>query len=61
MALVLRKCREDSVMGLIFANDVAYAKPLVAAGWNVVAVGTEASWFSKAATDVKREVTESGS
>ena len=29
-------------MGLIFANDVDYAKPLVAAGWNVVAVGTDA-------------------
>ena len=61
MTLILRKCREMSVMGLIFANDVAYAKPLVAAGWNVVAVGTDAGWFAKAAADVKREVTESGS
>ena len=57
MTLVLRKCREMSVMGLIFANDVDYAKPLVAAGWNVVAVGTDADWFSKAAADMKREAT----
>src|SRR5262249_17603773 len=28
MTLVLSKCREMSVMGLIFANDVDYAKPL---------------------------------
>ena len=61
VTLILRKCREMSVMGLIFANDVDYAKPLVAAGWNVVAVGTDAGWFAKAAADVKREVTESGS
>ena len=44
-----------SVMGLIFANDVDYAKPLVAAGWNVVAVGTDAGWFAKAAADMKHE------
>jgi len=61
VTLILRKCREMSVMGLIFANDVDYAKPLVAAGWNVVAVGSDAGWFSKTAADVKREVTESGS
>ena len=24
-------------------------RPLVAAGWNVVAVGTDAGWFSQAA------------
>jgi 2-keto-3-deoxy-L-rhamnonate aldolase RhmA len=57
MSLVLRKCREQSVVSLVFANDVAYAKPLVAAGWNVVAVGTDAGWFSKAASDMKREAT----
>jgi 4-hydroxy-2-oxoheptanedioate aldolase len=57
MTLVLSKCRELSVMTLIFANDVAFAKPLVAAGWNVVAVDTDAGWFSRAAADVKREAT----
>lgn len=57
LKLVLRKCREQQVISLVFANDVAYAKPLVKAGWNVVAVGTDAGWFSKAAADMKREAT----
>jgi 4-hydroxy-2-oxoheptanedioate aldolase len=55
ITLVLSKCREKSVMALIFANDVTYAKPLVAAGWDVVAVGTDAGWFTKAAAEMKRE------
>jgi 4-hydroxy-2-oxoheptanedioate aldolase len=49
MTLVLRKAREKCVMTLIFANDVAFAKPRVAEGWDIVAVGTEAGWFSGAA------------
>ena len=32
MTLVLRKCREKSVMAFVFANDVEYAKPLIRAG-----------------------------
>ena len=55
--LVLRKCREFDVMALIFANDVDYAKPLVAEGWDVVAVGTDAGWFSKAAAETRRAAT----
>jgi 4-hydroxy-2-oxoheptanedioate aldolase len=54
MELVLRKCREKSVMGLIFANDLDYAKPLVKARWDVVAVGTDAGWFTKIAVDMRR-------
>jgi len=50
MTLVLRKAREKSVMTLIFANDVAFAKPRMAEGWDVVAIGTDAGWFSGAAT-----------
>jgi 4-hydroxy-2-oxoheptanedioate aldolase len=42
-------------MGLIFANDIDYAKPLVAAGWNIVAPGTDAGWFGKAAAAARRE------
>jgi hypothetical protein len=38
---------------LIFANDADYAKPRLAEGWDVVAVGTDAGWFSKAAVAVK--------
>jgi 4-hydroxy-2-oxoheptanedioate aldolase len=57
MTLVLRKCREKSVITFIFANDVANARPLLAAGWNVVAIGTDAGWFAKAAAEIKREAT----
>ena len=53
MTLVLSKCREMSVIALIFANDADYAKPRVAEGWDVVAVGTDAGWFAKAAAEVK--------
>jgi len=57
MTLVLRKCREMSVIALIFANDAAYAKPLVADRWDIVSVGTDASWFSKAAVMMKEAAT----
>jgi 4-hydroxy-2-oxoheptanedioate aldolase len=60
MTLVLRKCRELSVMALVFANDVAFAKPRIAEGWDVVAVGTDAGWFSKAAADWKRDACMKG-
>lgn len=56
MTLVLRKAREKSVMTLIFANDVAFAKPRVEEGWDVVAVGTDAGWFSSAAAATRAEL-----
>lgn len=55
MTLVLSKCREMSVMSLIFANDVDFAKPRVEEGWNIVAVGTDAGWFGKAAAATRRD------
>ena len=57
MTLVLSKCREMSVIALVFANDADYAKPLVADRWDVVAVGTDASWFVKAAVATKQAAT----
>ena len=39
MTMVLRKCREASVMSFIFANDLKYARPLIEAGWDMVAIG----------------------
>jgi 4-hydroxy-2-oxoheptanedioate aldolase len=42
-------------MALIFANDADYAKPLVANGWDIVAAGTDAGWFGKAAVEVRRQ------
>ncbi len=53
MTLVLSKCREMSVIALVFANDAAYAKPLVAERWDIVSVGTDASWFAKAAAEAR--------
>ena len=55
VTLVLRRCREMSVIALIFANDVDYAKPLVREGWDVVAVGTDAGWFAKAAAETRAQ------
>jgi 4-hydroxy-2-oxoheptanedioate aldolase len=55
MKLVLAKCREMGVISLIFANDMAFAKPCIAEGWDVVAVGTDLGWFSAAAAEVRRE------
>ncbi|MBM3544477.1 MAG: 2,4-dihydroxyhept-2-ene-1,7-dioic acid aldolase [Alphaproteobacteria bacterium] len=53
--LVLRKCRENAVMALIYANDIDYAKPLVTEGWDIVAVGTDATWFSRVAAETLRD------
>jgi 4-hydroxy-2-oxoheptanedioate aldolase len=55
MTLVLRKAREKSVMTLIFANDVAFAKPRIAEGWDVVAIGTDTGWFSAAAAATRAQ------
>jgi hypothetical protein len=54
MTIVLGKCRERSVMTFVFASDGDYAKPLINAGWDVLAVGTIAGWFSTVASDVRR-------
>jgi len=58
MSLVLRKCREKSVMAFVFANDVDYARPLIESGWNMVAIGTDATWFAAAAAKNLKKVTE---
>ena len=57
MALTISKCREKSVMAFVFANSLEYAKPLIDTGWDVVAIGTDASWFSAAATALIRDLT----
>jgi 4-hydroxy-2-oxoheptanedioate aldolase len=58
VTLVLGKAHELSVMALIFANDVDYARARVAEGWDVVAVGTEAGWLSQAAADIRKQACE---
>jgi 4-hydroxy-2-oxoheptanedioate aldolase len=56
MTLVLRKCREKKVMSFIFANDLAYATPLIKAGWNLMAIGSDVGWFSAAAAEVLKRL-----
>lgn len=58
MTLVLTKAKEQSVMTLIFANDVAFAKPAIAAGWDIVSIGSDAAWLAAAAADVRRQADE---
>jgi 2-keto-3-deoxy-L-rhamnonate aldolase RhmA len=41
------------VIAFIFANDADYAKPRVAEGWDMVAVGTDAGWFAKGAAEAR--------
>jgi 4-hydroxy-2-oxoheptanedioate aldolase len=60
MKLVLRKCREKKVIALVFANDVAFARPRIQEGWDVVAVGTDAGWFANAAAETKRQAWAKG-
>jgi 4-hydroxy-2-oxoheptanedioate aldolase len=54
LALLLAKCKENSVISAIFANDADYAKSMIAKGWQVVAIGTEARWLSEGARAAKR-------
>lgn len=50
--LILRMSAEHDVVPAIFANDLDYAKPLVAAGWKVLTVASDAGLLSQASRDV---------
>lgn len=54
--LLLAKCRENGVMTAIFANDADYAKSMIAKGWQVIAIGSEARWLSEAAKTARRVI-----
>jgi 4-hydroxy-2-oxoheptanedioate aldolase len=54
--LLLAKCKEYAVMSAIFANDADYAKSMIAKGWQVVAIGTEARWLSEGAKAARRVI-----
>ena len=54
--LVLRKCREHNIISAVYANNIAYARPLVAAGWDVVSVSTDIGLLTGAAARVLREL-----
>ncbi|WP_088343028.1 MULTISPECIES: aldolase/citrate lyase family protein [Rhodomicrobium] len=54
--LLLAKCREHGVISAIFANDAAYAKSMIAKGWQVVTISTEARWLSEGARAARRVI-----
>ena len=54
--LLLAKCKENSVISAIFANDADYAKSMIAKGWQVIAIGTEARWLSEGAKTARRVI-----
>lgn len=47
--LVRRKAAARGIITAIFANETDYARMLVAGGWQVVSVGTDAGWLASAA------------
>jgi 4-hydroxy-2-oxoheptanedioate aldolase len=51
--LLLAKCREHHVISCIFANDADYAKPLIAKGWQIVAIANDVRWLAAAARQAK--------
>jgi hypothetical protein len=46
-------------MTLIIANDVDFARPRIAEGWDIVAGGTDAGWVAAAAAATKAAVESS--
>jgi 4-hydroxy-2-oxoheptanedioate aldolase len=47
--LLLAKCKETGVIATIFANDADYAKSLIAKGWQIVAIASDARWLAAGA------------
>ena len=52
--LLLAKCKENTVMATVFANDADYAKSMIEKGWQVVAVASDARWLSEGARAARR-------
>ncbi len=48
-------CRAQKVIAGIFANDIDYARPLIAKGWDVIAVGADIGWLARSAHEIVRE------
>jgi 4-hydroxy-2-oxoheptanedioate aldolase len=46
---LLAKCKQTGVIATIFANDADYAKSLIAKGWQIVAIASDARWLSAGA------------
>lgn len=54
--LVVRKCREHNIISAVYANNIAYAKPLMTAGWDVLSVSTDIGLLTSGAVRVLREL-----
>jgi 4-hydroxy-2-oxoheptanedioate aldolase len=53
---LLAKCKEHSVIATIFANDADYARPLIAAGWEMIAIANDTRWIGAAASAAKKVI-----
>ena len=53
---LLSKCKEHGVIAMIFANDADYARPLIAAGWQIIAIANDVRWIGAAAAEAKKVV-----
>ena len=51
---LLAKCRQHGVVAMIFANDADYAKPLIAQGWQIIAIANDVRWIGAAAAAAKK-------
>jgi 4-hydroxy-2-oxoheptanedioate aldolase len=50
---LLAKCKEHSVIATIFANDADFARQVIAAGWEVIAIANDTRWVGAAAASAK--------
>lgn len=53
---LLAKCRENGVIGMIFANDPDYGATMLERGWQIVAIATDARWVSEGAKLARRVI-----
>jgi 4-hydroxy-2-oxoheptanedioate aldolase len=53
---LLAKCKEHGVIAMIFANDTDYARPLIAAGWQIIAIANDTRWIGAAAGAAKKVI-----
>lgn len=50
---LLEKCKEHRVIASIFANDADYAKPLIAKGWQIIAIANDVRWLAASAASAR--------
>ncbi len=53
---LLAKCGENDVIPAIFANDADYASEMLARGWQIVAIATDARWLGDGAKQARRVI-----